>query len=519
METGREVELKLSVPPDRVQQLLRSPHLKAEGAGRGHARALRNTYYDTPHLTLHERGLALRVREAGRRFVQTVKTGGRGASGLFKRREWQQTVAGPKPDLGQIDDLMLRELLGDAAARLAPVFTADVRRVTRTIRRDNATRVEVVIDEGRVVTPKGSTPICEIEFELKEGSPDALYELALALNDVAPLRLETMSKSDRGYALLSEAEPSWSKAPPFALDINATGLEAFEAILRHHLAHLLANEAAAHVGGDPEGVHQVRVALRRLRSVLALFREVLPAGTAQHLGDELRWLAGETGSARDLDVFLQELLSPIRRTMPEEPDLEALENRATAARIAAYERVRTAFATTRYTALLLEVGRVAETRFWLNGLEPEVLARLEAPARDFASDLLAERHRKAKKRGRGFANLSTSDRHRLRIGLKKLRYAADSFRTLYEGGATAAYMKRLSRLQDVLGHLNDVDIAGRLVEGFAQGAATGDSVAVARASGLVIGWYGHGIAALEPRLRKQWKAFKSAQPFWEAGGA
>jgi len=253
--------------------------------------------------------------------------------------------------------------------------------------------------------------------------------------------------------------------------------------------------------------------------VLALFREVLPAGTAQHLGDELRWLAGETGSARDLDVFLQELLSPIRRTMPEEPDLEALENRAMAARIAAYERVRTAFATTRYTALLLEVGRVAETRFWLNGLEPEVLARLEAPARDFASDLLAERHRKAKKRGRGFANLSTGDRHRLRIGLKKLRYAADSFRTLYEGGAAAAYMKRLSRLQDVLGHLNDVDIAGRLVEGFAQAASTGDSVAVARASGLVIGWYGHGIAALEPRLRKQWKAFKSAQPFWEAGGA
>ncbi|HYC14655.1 MAG TPA: CHAD domain-containing protein, partial [Stellaceae bacterium] len=434
METGRELELKLSIPPDRVQQLLRSPHLKAEGTGRGHARALRNTYYDTPHLTLHERGLALRVREAGRRFVQTVKAGGKGASGLFKRREWQQTVAGPKPDLAQIDDLMLRELLGDAAARLAPVFTAEVRRVTRTIQRGTSARVEVVIDEGQVVTPKGSAPICEIEFELKEGSPDALYELALALNDVAPLRLETMSKSDRGYALLSEAQPSWSKAPAFALDANATGLEAFEAILRHHLAHLLTNEAAANEGSDPEGVHQVRVALRRLRSVLALFREMLPAGIVQHLGDGLRWLAGETGPARDLDVFLQELLSPIRKAMPGDFDLEALESRATAARVAAYERVRAAFATTRYTALLLEVGRVAETRFWLNGLEPETIARLEAPARDFATDLLAERHRKAKRRGRGFANLSTEDRHRLRIGLKKLRYAADSFRTLYEDG-------------------------------------------------------------------------------------
>jgi inorganic triphosphatase YgiF len=516
METGREIELKLSVPPDRVQHLLRSPHLRAEGAGRGHARALRNTYYDTPHLTLHERGLALRVREAGRRFVQTVKAGGRGASGLFNRREWQQTVPGPKPDLAQIDDVMLRELLGDAAARLAPVFTAEVRRVTRTVQCGNSTRVEVVIDEGRVVTPKGSTPICEVEFELKEGSPDALYELALALNDVAPLHLETMSKSDRGYALLSDAQPTWSKSPALALDPNATGLEAFEAILRHHLAHLLANEAAAREGSDPEGVHQLRVALRRLRSVLALFRSVLPAETALHLADELKWLGGETGPARDLDVFLLELLRPIRKGMPEESDLEALETRAAAARIAAYERVRAAFDIARFTALLLEVGRVAETRFWLNGLEPEVVARLEAPARDFATELLAERHRKAKKRGRGFANLSTEDRHRLRIGLKKLRYAADSFRSLYEGEATAAYMKRLSRLQDVLGHLNDVDIAGRLVEGFAQEAAAEDAAAVARASGLVIGWYGHGIAALEPKLRKQWKGFKSALPFWES---
>jgi inorganic triphosphatase YgiF len=514
MENGRELELKLSVPPERLQQLLRSPQLKAEGAGRSHTRALRNTYYDTPHLTLHERGLALRVREAGHRFVQTVKAGG-GASGLFKRREWQQTVAGPKPDLARIDDVVLRELLGDAVARLAPVFTAEVRRVTRTIQRGDAVRVEVAIDEGTVVTPKGSVPICEIEFELKNGSPDALYELALALNEVAPLHLETKSKSDRGYALLSDSEPAWSRAPALALEANTTGIDAFETILRHHLAHLLANEPAARDGSDPEGVHQVRVALRRLRSVLVLFRPVLPPEAAQRLGEELRWLAGETGPARDLDVFLLELLRPVRKAMPEESDLESLESRAGAARIGAYERVRAAFDTGRYTALLLEVGRLAETRGWLGGLAPEMLARLEAPARDFASVLLAERHRKAKKRGRGFAKLSVEDRHRLRIGLKKLRYAADSFRSLYEGDATAAYMKRLSRLQDVLGHLNDIDIAGRLVETFAREASAEEAAAVARASGLIMGWYGRGMAALEPKLRKQWKVFKAAQPFWE----
>ncbi len=514
MGTAREVELKLRVSADRLHEVSSSPHLNADGAPLLTSRAHKDTYYDTPGLTLHERGFVLRIRETDGLFVQTVKSRSDGASGLFRRGEWEQNVVDAKPDLARIDDAVMREQLGGVTTMLAPIFTSEVHRRTSTVKLGNAARIEVAIDQGQITTPKGSAPVCEIELELQEGEPDAVYDLALELNEVAPAHLETMSKSDRGYAILAEKATVSSKAPSLVLDPGMTGLEAFQAIQRHHLMHLLANETAACEGSDPEGVHQVRVALRRLRSVLTLFGSVLPADWMMRLSEELRWLQREMNPARDLDVFLMDLLRPVREAMPEETDLDALQSYAEAARLPAYERVRTALATTRYTALLLEVSRIVETHGWLGGLDAETQGRLAAPARDLASGFLSERHRKAKDRGRGFAKLSIDDRHRFRLALKKLRYAADSLRSLYVSEGTAKYMKRLARLQDLLGHLNDVVIMRRMRDEFARGA---DPTTIARANGLVIGWHGRGIAVIEPKLRKQQKAFKAAQPFWREG--
>src|SRR5215472_11017834 len=123
MDSGREIELKLSVRPDRLERVIRSPHLQGDGARRAIARALKNIYYDTPHLALRERGVVVRVREAGRRYIQTVKAAnGSGASGLFNRPEWERPVPGPKPDLAGIDDPTLRRELGATASQLAPIF-------------------------------------------------------------------------------------------------------------------------------------------------------------------------------------------------------------------------------------------------------------------------------------------------------------------------------------------------------------------------------------------------------------
>jgi len=519
MDSGREIELKLSVRPDRLERVMRSPHLQGDGARRAISRALKNIYYDTPHLALRERGLVVRVREAGRRYIQTVKAAnGSSASGLFNRHEWERSVPGPKPDLAGIDDPTLRRELGATATQLAPVFSSEINRTTRTIQHHDA-GIEVAIDQGWVMTPRGSAPICEIELELKEGKPDALYDLALALNKETPLRLETLSKSDRGYAILTEDAIGWSKAAPLVLDPAMSGSQAFETILRHNLMHILTNERAAREGHDPEGVHQVRLAARRLRSVLSLFRSVVPADTVAALNEELRWLAGEFAAARNLDVFVDQLLRPVQAAFADDPDLATLEAMARNRRGDAYELVRAAFATGRYTGLLLQIGRLIESRGWQETLEPEAAQRLAEPARVLASRLLSERYRKVRKRGRNFSDLSPKDRHRLRLGVKKLRYAAECFRSLFEGEATPGYLKGLSRLQDSLGHLNDVETARELLKEFDTHDGSTQAAALTRASGLVIGWYKRGAKELESKLRKQWKQFKAETPFWAEDAA
>ena len=123
-----------------------------------------------------------------------------------------------------------------------------------------------------------------------------------------------------------------------------------------------------------------------------------------------------------------------------------------------------------------------------------------------------------RKRGRGFSKLSAKDRHRLRLGVKRLRYAAECFRSLFEGDATPGYLKRLSRLQDSLGHLNDVETASELLQQFGD-HGTLSAASLARASGLVIGWYRRGAEELESKLRKHWKQFRADQPFWTEDAA
>jgi CHAD domain-containing protein len=179
--------------------------------------------------------------------------------------------------------------------------------------------------------------------------------------------------------------------------------------------------------------------------------------------------------------------------------------------------VRFAFESQRYTALLLENGRLAESRTRGQSLEVEPAQLVAEPALVLASRLLGDRYRTVRRRGRGFDKLSHEDR--LRIGVKKLRYAADCFRSLYDARATSKYFKRLTRLQDGLGQLNDVETADSLLRRVVGGVMTGDAVAILRASGLVVGWHRRGAKALERKLRKHWKQFKAQAPFWTEEGA
>ncbi|HSK40454.1 MAG TPA: CHAD domain-containing protein, partial [Arenibaculum sp.] len=337
---------------------------------------------------------------------------------------------------------------------------------------------------------------------------------ALRLAEAVPVRVETRSKSDRGYALAAGDRPAPAKARRIGFEGDETVEQAFERIVRGCIAHCIANEACAAEGRDPEGIHQMRVALRRLRSALSVFRSVLPDDQRAWFASEVKWLTGELGPARDRDVFLSDLLRPIEEALPEDPVLSALRTAVSEARDEDYAKVRAAIASRRYAMLVLRAGAWVEARSWRRQDLSEESARLFAPVRDLADELLEKRHRAVRKRGRRFERLSPEDRHKLRIAVKKLRYTCEFFRSLYDAKPVRRYLKQLAALQDDLGHLNDVSTASKLLDGLTDRAGGPEGAGRCAGAGVVVGWHARGLRELEPELVADWDHFARTAVFW-----
>ncbi len=469
---------------------------------------LDSSYFDTAERLLSTRRAVLRVRLTPDGYVQTLKAG----DGLV-RGEWEWQLTGPDPDLGLITEPeALAVIAGLDAAALAPIFRT---RFERTAHLLDKGAIELAVDRGEILGPDGAAePISEIELELKAGEPASLYRLALALAESIPLRVEPRAKAARGFALADREPPRAFKARRLAFEPHTTVDSALAAILGNCFHQFGLNEPCVLAGDDPEGVHQARVALRRLRSGLSLFRDLIPAADRHWLAAETKALAGTLGPARDWDVFLAELLAPVKAAFAVHPelyaDLAALEAAALAERHRAYERVRELFASPGHTRFQLRFGEWLESRGWRAQPVTRTSALLFRPLRETADALLDRRHRKARKTGGDFAELGYADRHQLRIALKKLRYATDFFRSLYDEKPVGRYLHRLSTFQDALGHLNDVATAARLVP-LLEHAPDGAAI---RAVGVVFGWHGRGLAAIEPRLIAEWQEFRTAKVFW-----
>jgi inorganic triphosphatase YgiF len=514
---NQEIELKLRVDPQDLARFRNSSAFAGTQA-RATSQDLESVYFDTEDFALRQRGVTLRVRKKGKSYIQTLKIANEHAGGVFSRGEWESPVTGPLPDLAAIDD---PEALGYLSAvnadELKPVFASHIKRVVRMLNgadgQPGDTVIEVAVDQGELRTTDGTVlPIAEVELELKGGAPQALFDLALKLTEVAPVRVETRTKAERGYALVAGEAESSVKAQKLELKLEHTAEQALASIMRNCLSHTVLNEASALKGEDPEGIHQMRVALRRLRSALGLFRDLMPADQYEFLGGEVKWLAGELGNARNWDVFLADLLAPVEEALDRDKPTEALHSAALASRAKGYEQARAAILSPRYTVLLLRLGGWLESRSWRQQPLSEEAAQLFAPVTELADGLLAKRHRKARKRGANFAKLPPEERHQLRIALKKLRYAAEFFRSLYDDKQVARYLKRLSALQDDLGHLNDVATAETLMDKLeGESAETGPWRI---GGGIVIGWHARGVTQLEPQLVSDWEKFAKASPFW-----
>lgn len=511
MNSATETELKLSFPAGAARRVSSHPLLR--GGARPSVRKLYGIYFDTPGLDVRQQGIALRVRRAGGRWVQTVKGGGTVQAGLHERVEIETEVAGPYPDCTRIPDDTLTRIFSsrELCAQLKPVFVTEFSRSGRLIELNPGVSAEVSIDRGEIKSGAAAEPVWELELELKSGPVWQLYEFALKLLEAVPLRVENRSKAERGYALFRGERPMSVKAGAAALAAEMTVSDAFKAIAWTTLNHLQANEHGMLEGRDPEHLHQMRVALRRLRSAFGVFSAVLPKTTAEPLAAEFQWLADALGPARDWDVFATETLPPMREAFADHAALAQFARECARLRRGANRKARRAVASARYQRLVLGFAAWLAAEKWLTDADETLSATQRSPAREFAAAVLERRYARVRKRGRKLRQLSAAELHRLRISAKKLRYAMDFVTPLFAAKPAHDMRARLVSLQNILGAMNDAATVERLMHD-AFGARTGNAMSEAR--GIVLGW-SHGRAlTLRRSLRSAWKAFRTAEKFW-----
>jgi len=449
-----ETELKFQVP-----RAARAALRRAVATTSAQVTRMEAVYADTDDDRLAAAGLALRLRREGTQWVQALK--GRG-DGVMQRLEHEVPLdatdapALPDPALhaGTAAGEALQRALDGAVPRA--LFRTEVRRTHRRVRSGGAT-IEIAFDEGRIVAGAQSVEVCEIEFELISGLPAVLPAFAERWVRRHGLWLDVRSKAERGWRL-ARGQPVAPplKACPAELPAAAGCAEAFAAMVQTALAQALPNAAALAASlGEPEHLHQLRVGLRRLRTVLRLFGGWSGnAAAAQTLEAALREPFAQLGAARDDDVLRQTVL----------PLLEA----AGAPRLMlAAPSVAKSSAKSPAQDPEAVVRGIELNRLWLQALhlawaapgacnaQPEPLPPLHTAARK----VLKAAHRRVARDAEGFVDASPESQHRTRKRLKRLRYATEFLQPLMPGSAVRRALKAQRKALDEIGAYTDLLLA------------------------------------------------------------
>jgi inorganic triphosphatase YgiF len=455
---NREVELKLELEVGSAAAVSCHPIL-----ARVPSRTTRqiSTYFDTASRHISAAGFSLRVRGVGNKFIQTIKQADGAGAGIYDRPEWEVEIDGAQPERSALNETPLGDVISDKRwKKLEPVSQSRVDRTTWLTEFDNST-IEVTFDEGEVRSGKRRQRFVELELELKEGAASAIFAAARMLAGHIPVRIGVLTKDQRGQSLENGTDGKVAKAEPINLLPKMNAGEGFVAIASGCLRHFRLNEPIVLEKRDPGALHQMRVAMRRLRSAFTLFRPVIVDARYLELREELRWFTDQLGQARDVDVLIA------RYEKVHGKGGKALRTRLQAARGDAYDRVLETLASARFRALMLDLVEWLTTGEWLNS--PAAGGSL----RSFADEALEKRWRKVKKGGRDIATLSPEPLHDLRIEVKKLRYAVEFFASLHctkrASNRRKSAQSALTELQEVLGFMNDDDTARAILPGLLSG--------------------------------------------------
>src|SRR5215467_8008344 len=389
----KEIEVKLELAPATLIALKKIPLFRTVKATPKRASQV-SVYFDTDKHKLRQKGLMLRVRREGRRYTQTIKSNTN--FGLFQRDEWETEIAGKKPDLNQVNGTVPGPPLGKKLRRrLKPLFETRVRRTVYPLV-DDERAIALAVDRGTIDTGTRSRRLCEIEIELERGTPAVLFDLARELTLALPARLAVKSKSERGYQLIDGGQDLPVNAAPVDLPAGTSARDAFKMIGLACLEQVINNEAAL-IKGDPEGVHQMRVGLRRLRAAVSLFAAFLHDPQTVAIKAELKWLAGELGPAREFEVLVQRV-APIKRRRRRWRGMPSLSLEIAGQRDAALKRALDAVKSARFRSLTFDLTAWLQTGQWSNPQDDLVRDRGDLPIAVYTAEQLTRRWRKVRKK-------------------------------------------------------------------------------------------------------------------------
>ena len=522
-----ETELKFRIPAARLAAVRRAVATRTAVV-----EPLAAVYLDTPGEHLAQARVALRLRREGVQWVQTLKAEGAGAmqrlehnvplgqpGGAGNGGDGADSPAGakrPTHDLArhagtEAGALLGRVLAGAGNAPLVERYATEVRRTRRTLRHGGAL-IELALDEGRIRAGTASCAVCEIEFELLSGPPQALLAVASRWVDRFGLVLDVRSKSERGHRLATgQASSAPTRARPLTLSARSGLDSVLAAMLGNALGQVLANAsvlatpddapaaaaaaaaAAAEVAAAPahhplpdtELLHQLRVGLRRLRTVLTLFAGLLPPAVTG-LSPALATVFAQLGAARDRDAMAEWLWPALQAAgapaMPLSADPDTGGPQALSALL-------TSPAVQQLWLALLGAtlpGGLVQPDPALGG---EPAARTAPPVRQVLREPLQRLLRQVRRDAARFNQLDTTARHRLRRRIKRLRYAVELSASLWPAKRCARFLRALQRAQTPLGAFNDSVVA----QDYCQALVARDPQAW-----FAVGWLAAHRQSLEP---------------------
>jgi triphosphatase len=360
--------------------------------------------------------------------------------------------------------------------------------------------------QGKLRAVAAERPVARLRLSGPEGQ---VVELARALAADLPVLPSAAALAEEGRALArGEATPRPRRRGPPDLGAAGSVEAALEVAIGHLLEVMLHQAPLCRAEAGPEGVHQTRVALRRLRSVLKAFRPAARCAEMDAFDAGLKALARRLGEARDLDVFLHAggVGARAAEALPDDRRIAALTKALEGRRAAAYRALREALDGPGFRLLVLDGLALAVLRPWRTE-GAEAAEALAEPLPDFAARLLDKRWHRLRSEGEEIRSLSAEELHALRLTAKRLRYAAELFAPLWPGKAARRFLKRLAALQEELGLANDAAVARGIV------ASLGPSVP-AWAVGAVEGFAVARTGGARKRALSAWDDLAAAAPFW-----